>query len=99
MWYKKERGGVTLSIRVQPRASSTKIVGLLGESLKITLTAPPVDGAANKELVGFLSKLLKVPKSEVEIVHGAHGRVKVVRLPMTERVQEFIREIDEGKSL
>lgn len=73
-------GGVELALQVQPRASRTEIVGPHGGALKLRLAAPPVDGEANDELIRFLAKALGVPKSAVEIVSGATGRRKRVRV-------------------
>ena len=73
-------GPVTLSIRIQPRASKNEIVMMDSGGLKIRLTAPPVDGAANEALVKFLAQILSIPKSNIEIVFGHTGREKVVRI-------------------
>lgn len=70
--------GATLAISVQPRASRTELVGEQDGVLKIRLAAPPVDGAANAELIAYLSKLLRVRKSDVQILSGERGRRKVV---------------------
>ncbi len=70
----------TLSIRIQPRASKNEIVRREGGGLKIRLTAPPVDGAANEALIRFLADTLSVPKSQVEIVSGHTAREKIVRI-------------------
>ncbi|MEE9614709.1 MAG: DUF167 domain-containing protein [Thermodesulfobacteriota bacterium] len=72
------REGVYVRILVQPRASRTELVGTRGDRLKIRLAAPPVDGEANKTLIEFLSKLLKVKKSNVEIKDGEKSRRKGV---------------------
>lgn len=72
--------GVTLSVRIQPRASKNGFTRMADGSLKIRLTAPPVDGAANEALVKFLSGILSVSKSQVEIVSGLTGRQKIVRV-------------------
>ncbi len=73
-------GAVTLSIRIQPRASKNEIVRREGGGLKIRLTAPPVDGAANEALIRFLADTFSVPKSQVEIASGHTSRDKVVRI-------------------
>jgi len=73
-------GGVRFSVTVAPRASKTQIAGLLGDSLKIRLAAPPVDGAANDELVKFLAKHFKTPKSSVSIPSGQTSKKKTVRI-------------------
>ena len=71
---------VTLSIRIQPRASKNEIVAMAGGGLKIRLTAPPVDGAANEALVKFLSAALSIPRSNIEIISGHTSREKIVRI-------------------
>lgn len=72
--------GVTLSLRIQPRASKNGISRMEDGSLKIRLTAPPVDGAANEALIAYLAKALAVSKSSVEILSGHTGREKRVRI-------------------
>lgn len=71
---------VRFSVRLQPRASKNEIVGLQGASLKIRVTAPPVDGSANKALIGFLSDALGVSRRNVCIVSGETSRTKVVEV-------------------
>jgi uncharacterized protein len=73
-------GAVTFAIRVHPRAKKNAISGELGDALKVSLTAPPVDGKANEACVDFLAKLLKVPKSSVSIAAGQTSRNKVVKV-------------------
>ncbi|MBF0463325.1 MAG: DUF167 domain-containing protein [Magnetococcales bacterium] len=65
-------------IRVQPRASRTRILGLHGGAIKIALTAPPVEGAANEALCQWLADELRVAKGRVSIVSGGHARTKRV---------------------
>lgn len=73
-------GGVRFPVRVQPRASRTRLAGLQGEAVKVRLGSPPVEGAANAELVKFLAKRLGVPRSSVRLVRGARSRNKVVEV-------------------
>jgi len=73
-------GGVTFEVRVAPRASRNRIVGVRDGALKIALMAPPVDGAANEALKKLLAKALGVAKSEIEIVRGDRARLKVIRI-------------------
>jgi uncharacterized protein len=74
-----ERGGVVrIHIYVQPRASRTEVVGEHGDTIKIRVAAPPVDGEANAEVIRFLAKTLGVPQSSVEIVAGGASRRKSV---------------------
>ena len=70
----------TLSVRVQPRASRNEVAGLVGETLKIRLTAPPVEGEANKACLDFLAKLLDCSPSRLAIIQGARSRSKVIRI-------------------
>ena len=72
--------GVVLRIQVQPRASRTECVGVHGDSIRIRLQAPPVDGAANDALIRFLARTLDVPRSAVSTVAGGSGRRKQVRV-------------------
>ena len=68
--------GVEIFLYVQPRASRNRVVGLQGEELKVALTAPPVDGAANKACCTFLAKLCNLPKRCVKLVAGDSSRHK-----------------------
>ncbi|MBV6496635.1 MAG: hypothetical protein JFAIHJKO_01762 [Pyrinomonadaceae bacterium] len=70
---------VEFKVRVIPRASRTEIVGLIEGALKVRLKAPPVGGAANEELVKFLSKKLGVAKGNVEIIAGQTSKIKRLR--------------------
>ncbi|HTP04706.1 MAG TPA: DUF167 domain-containing protein [Nitrospirota bacterium] len=79
----KNKGSVesiTLSIRIQPRASKNEIAWMENGGLKIRLTAPPVDGAANEALIRFLANTLSVARSQVDIVSGLTSRDKIVRI-------------------
>jgi uncharacterized protein (TIGR00251 family) len=73
-------GAVRFSVRVQPRAARSEVVGAHGDALRIRVAAPPVEGAANSELVSFLAKRFGVPKSAVQVVRGARGREKLVEV-------------------
>lgn len=77
---KKNPEGVIFKVFVQPRSSKNTISGIHGDALKIKLTAPPVDNAANRMCTTFLAKLLGVPKSSIEILSGHTGRTKQVLL-------------------
>ncbi len=72
--------GVLLSVRIQPRASRNELVHMDDGVIKIRLTAPPVDGAANDALVKFLADRLSVAKSRIEIIAGLTSRDKVIRI-------------------
>jgi len=72
--------GIRLTLHIQPRASRTELAGRHGDALKIRLAAPPVEGAANAELVAFLAERLGVPRSAVAIRHGETGRRKIIEI-------------------
>ena len=71
-------GGVRLMVRVQPRARTGAVEGVHGGALKVRVAAPPVDGAANEALVGFLAEALGVRPRAVRIVSGGAARTKVI---------------------
>lgn len=81
----KVSGGVLIKVYVSPRASSNKVMGEHNGSLKIALTAPPVEGAANKALVEFIAKALDVPKGNVSILSGETSRNKTLRIDGPDR--------------
>jgi uncharacterized protein len=68
--------GVELFLYIQPRASRNKVAGIQGEELKVALTAPPVDGAANQACRMFIAKLCKIPRSRVLLIAGETSRHK-----------------------
>jgi len=82
-----ETGGrVRFSVRVQPRASRSELAGEYGNAVRIRLAAPPVDGAANDELVSFLSNIFAVARKSVRILAGETSRSKLIEIDgITER--------------
>jgi hypothetical protein len=80
-------GSVTFAVRVVPRSSRNQIVGVEGGALKIKLTAPPVEGAANAALIEFVAEWLGVRRSAVSIVSGDKARNKLVRVSGVTRDQ------------
>ena len=76
----KRGDGVRFRVRVQPRASVSAIAGVFDDALKVRLAAPPVDGAANEELVALLAHVLGVARSRITIVSGHTGRSKTVEV-------------------
>jgi len=73
-------GGVLLSVKLQPRASKNEIGEPLGEELKIKVTAPPVDAAANQALVELLADALDCSRGKVELIRGQTSRHKTIML-------------------
>jgi len=77
--YAQDRG-LTFAVRIVPRASRSEIAGEHNGALRVRIAAPPVSGAANRELVRTLAKIFKLPQNAVEIVSGATSKNKTVRL-------------------
>ena len=77
---KNSSGGVTFAVKVHSRAKKNAITGKVGDALKVSLTAPPVDGKANVACMDFFAKLLNVPRSSVTIAAGQTSRNKVIRV-------------------
>ena len=75
---KKHASGYILNVYVQPRSAKNAVAGVHNQALKIRLTAPPVDGAANKMCLQFLARQLKVPKSALQIESGHSSRRKTI---------------------
>ena len=74
------KGKLLLCLHVQPGATRNELAGLHGNALKIRITAPPVDGKANKAVIVFLAKILKIPKSHLLIKSGLQSRAKKMLL-------------------
>jgi len=87
--------GIVLNLHIQPRSSKNELCGVQGDALKIRLTSPPVDGAANKLCREFLADLFHVPKSAVEIISGETSRHKRVRISASDtgRLQQIVDSI------
>ncbi len=84
-------GSLLLRLHVQPRAAQSQIAGLQGEALKLRLSAPPVDGKANRAVLAFLADLFSLPKSALRLKSGQQSRQKTV---LVSGVSEaFIRDI------
>jgi uncharacterized protein (TIGR00251 family) len=73
-------GAVELGVWAKPRASKSRLLGVRNGQLEVALAAPPVDGAANEELIRVLASHFGIPRSQVELVAGQAGRTKRVRL-------------------
>ena len=77
---REHESSVFFGVRVHPRAKKNAITGELGEALKVSLTAPAVEGRANDACIEFFAKLLRVPRSSVTIASGQNDRNKVIRV-------------------
>ncbi|MGQ0286418.1 DUF167 family protein YggU [Pasteurellaceae bacterium 22721_9_1] len=85
--------GLRLRIFLQPKSSKDAIVGLHDGELKICITAPPIDGAANAHLLKFLSKLFKVPKSSIQLEKGELQRHKQLFIPSPKQIPQQVRDL------
>lgn len=80
IWLKQTSTGITLSLRCQPGAKQTKVLGLHDDSLKIALQAPPLENKANALLITWLSKRLKVPQKQIQFLSGHNSRKKRIEI-------------------
>ena len=87
-WLRRDGPDLVLQVQIQPRASSDAIAGVLGDRLKIRLTAPPVEGKANEHLIAWLARLFDVPKSQVILERGASSKRKQLRIRSPKKLPE-----------
>jgi uncharacterized protein len=90
-WHRWDGRDLVLTVRVQPRASRDELL-LEGARLKVRIKAPPVDGAANARLLRFLATEFGVAPSRTELVRGAAGRAKVVRIAAPNKLPEQLAD-------
>ena len=72
--------GCTLQVRIHPGARKNAITGIHDAALKISLTAPPIEGRANQALIAFLADQLRIPKSRITLLTGTTSRSKTLRI-------------------
>ncbi len=100
--YRPDATGLTMTVRVTPRASRSAFAGLIdlpdgGQAVAIRVAAPPVDGAANAALIAFLSKQLAVRKSDISLSGGETSRLKQIHVDGdAERIAEALRRLAEA---
>jgi uncharacterized protein len=97
---REDSEGLTFWVYVQPRASKAAFAGIHQNALKIRLTVPPVEGAANKQCIELLAKALAWPKSAIDIVSGQSSRHKQIRVrpkgePMTRSESDALKRLVE----
>lgn len=85
-----------LSIHIQPRASRDEIIGQHGDSLKIRITSPPVDGKANSHLIRYLAKQFAVPKADITLISGNSSRSKRLRIHAPARLPDALHPPQTG---
>ena len=94
MFYEIHGDKVSMRIKAQPAASKNAFCEIYGEdAIKIRIKAPAVEGAANKELVKFLSKSFKVPKSDIIFKTGQNSKIKILEFPLNEKFEAWLRTV------
>jgi len=76
--FRRTKDGIAISVKVEPRSSKKGVSGIMGDVLKVKLTAPPVEGAANEQLIEVIAEMAGVKKSNISIVRGGSSKNKVV---------------------
>jgi uncharacterized protein (TIGR00251 family) len=82
-----------IRIKLLPKSSRNQVVGREGDHFKVKVTAPPVEGRANKALIDLLAKKLGVPKSHIEIISGKSSRLKSIRIDGLSK-EEITRKVE-----
>lgn len=90
MWYKIVGQQVEMYIYAKPNARRSEVTGVTEHGLGVALHARPQDGEANEELIAFLSKHFKAPKSKIILRRGETGRRKLVIMPLTSKLKDFL---------
>jgi uncharacterized protein (TIGR00251 family) len=92
-WFRWEGSDLILHLRVQPKASKDALIGPYGENeYKVSLTAPPVDGKANSQLIKFIAKGFGLPRADVSLVSGERSRSKCLRLKSPKQLPIILQE-------
>jgi uncharacterized protein len=91
--------GATFAVKVQPRARKNAVTGMVGNALKLALTAPPIEGRANQAVIDFFADLFEIPRSSITIASGLTSRNKIIRItgvkPATveQRLMAILKEV------
>lgn len=91
MHYRWQGKDLTLSCHLQPKAAKDEIVGLHGDSLKIRITAPPINGRANAHLIRFLAKTFGITKRDITILSGELGRQKQIKVEQPTKIPDILQ--------
>ena len=91
IWLKQTTAGIILSLHCQPGAKQTKVLGLHDDCLKISLQAPPLENKANRHLLAWLSKQLKIPQKQFELISGENGRKKRIAISGAISIEEIAK--------
>ncbi len=79
-YFKIAGNDIIVKVKIVPGSSKNKIIGVYNDSLKIAITAPPVEGKANKKCIAYLAKYFDVAKSKIEIISGQTSKNKLIKI-------------------
>ena len=89
-WYRWNGNDLLLQVQVQPRAHRDEVVGVVGERVKIRITAAPKDDEANAHLTALLARWFGTPKSQVQVVRGHKGKPKLLQITCPRQIPELL---------
>jgi len=92
-YFKITGNDIIIKVKIIPGSSKNKIIGVYNDSLKITITAPPVEGKANKKCITYLAKYFNVAKSKIEIISGQTSKNKFIKIYDINQ-KEFLEKIE-----
>jgi len=93
-YFKITGNDIIIKVKIVPGSSKNKIIGVYNDSLKITITAPPVEGKANKKCIAYLAKYFNVAKSKIEIISGQTSKNKLIEIYDISQ-KEFLDKLEE----
>lgn len=93
-YFKITGNDIIIKVKIVPGSSKNKIVGVYNDALKITITAPPVEGKANKKCISYLSKHFDIAKSKIEILSGKNSRNKLIKISNINQ-NDFLDKLEE----
>lgn len=91
--FKIENQAILLTIYAKPNAKKSALLTVSEDALHIALHAKPQDGKANQELIRFLAQLLMIPKTQISLLRGEHGRHKQIKIPLTNTTLQLLEKI------
>jgi uncharacterized protein (TIGR00251 family) len=92
-YFKITGNDIIIKVKIVPGSSKNKIIGVYNDSLKITITAPPVEGKANKKCIAYLAKYFNISKSKIEIISGQISKNKLIKIYDISQ-KEFLDKIE-----
>jgi hypothetical protein len=93
-YFKITGNDIIIKVKIVPGSSKNKIIGVYNDSLKITITAPPVEGKANKKCIAYLAKYFDMAKSKIEIISGKNSKNKLIKIYDISQ-KEFLDKLEE----